>query len=268
MEDIAVIVFENPRIQTSCATLSLLASHGVAVAVCNEKHMPSGILLPSCQHSRQLAVVREQLAATKPLKKRLWQHLVRAKIENQARCLEYLGRRGHERLREYKTSVTSGDTSNMEATAARYYFPRLMPGIGRHSGNGPDRALDYGYAILRAAIARYVVGYGLYPPLGIQHDAQLNAFNLADDLLEAFRPMVDRRTISDELDVSRHDGRAALVAVLHEPCEIAEQTRTVLTAIDRTVQSLVRALYRRDHKQLELPLLVNIDRTRNLHLVE
>ncbi len=256
-EDIAVLVLEHPRIRVSCASLSLLTSQGVAVVTCDDEHMPTGILLPYCQHSRQLSAVRKQLAASKPLKKRLWQRIVRSKIENQALCLEDLERDGASRLREYKSAVTSGDTTHVEAAAARYYFPRLMPGITRHSGQGPDAALDYGYAIVRAAIARYLVGYGLYPPFGIHHDGQLNAFNLADDLLEPFRPMVDRRVITDGIDASTIEGRRELVALLHEPCMLVGQLRTVLTAIDSAAQSVVRALYRKDDAQLLLPVLVD-----------
>lgn len=121
-EDIAVLVLENPRIHLSAAALSLLVEQGVAVAVCDRKHIPNGLLLPHCQHSRQLAVTRQQLSISLPLKKRIWQRLVRAKIENQATCLDVLGLGGSTRLRQYASSVQSGDASGMEAAAARLYF--------------------------------------------------------------------------------------------------------------------------------------------------
>ena len=217
--------------------------------------MPTGILLSNNQHSRQLAATRWQLDATVPQKKRLWQQLVIAKILNQAACLELLGRQGAERLRDYAARVQSGDSSRLEATAARYYFPRLMPGIGRHSGEGPDGALDYGYAILRAAVARALVAHGLYPPLGIQHDGQLNAFNLADDVLEPFRPFVDLLAIQNECSVDTIPGRAILLGALNEPCDMDDHRYSVLTAIDETVTSLVRALARKDFKMLRVPSL-------------
>ena len=254
-EDIAVLVLEHPKIHVSAAALALLAARGVATAVCNEKHMPTGILLSNNQHSRQLAATRWQLAATTPQKKRLWQRLVQAKIRNQAACLETLEKPGVSHMHAYASRVQSGDTSGLEATAARYYFPRLMPGVSRHSGDGPDGALDYGYAVLRAAVARSLVSHGLYPPLGIQHDGQLNAFNLADDLLEPFRPFVDLVAISNACEVSTTAGRAALLGVLNDPCEIDSSVHSVLTGIEECVASFVRALARKDFKLLRTPSL-------------
>ncbi len=254
-EDIAVLVLEHPRIRLSAAALNLLASAGVATAVCDDKHMPTGILLPNNQHSRQLAATRAQLAATVPQVKRIWQRLVRAKIENQALCLQLLGRDGSARLRAYASGVQSGDTSGLEATAARYYFPRLMPGVRRHSGEGPDPALDYGYAVLRAAVARCLVAHGLYTPLGIHHDGQLNPFNLADDLLEPFRPFADLIAIRDDCTINAIQGRALMLGVLHAPCMVNERQHSVLTAIEDCVVSLVQALTRKDYQVLRVPVL-------------
>jgi CRISPR-associated protein Cas1 len=263
-EDIAVLVLEHPRIRLSAAALSLLAANGVATAVCDDKHMPTGILLSNNQHSRQLAATRWQFAATVPQKKRLWQGLIQSKILNQAACLEMLDRSGAARLRDYASRVQSGDSSGLEATAARYYFPRLMPGINRHGGGGPDGSLDYGYAILRATVARSLVSHGLYPPLGIQHDGQLNAFNLADDLLEPFRPFVDLLAISSGCDVATPAGRAVLLGVLNEPCEIEGRCHSVLTGIEDVMVSFTQALSRKDYHLLRVPSLcpdsVGLDR--------
>ncbi len=252
-EDIAVLVLEHPRIRVSAATLAQLAVHGVATAVCDSKHLPTGILLSHNRHSRQLAATRLQLAATLPLKKRLWQQVVKSKVRNQATCLDILEREGGDRLREYAELVRSGDTGNVEATAARYYFPRLMPGTGRHSGAGVDRALDYGYAIVRAAVARSLVAHGLYPPLGIQHDSQLNAFNLADDLLEPFRPFVDLVAVKNDCRTVNRESRDTIVGVLHAPCEICERQHTVLTGIAECVISFMRALKEKDARLLKTP---------------
>lgn len=254
-EDVAVLVLEHPRIKISAATLALLASHGVATAVCDPKHMPAGVLLPHHRHSRQLAVTRLQLAATVPQKKRLWKQIVRAKIMNQASCLDGLSRAGGDKLRAYATEVRAGDTTNLEATASRYYFPRLMPGVIRHSGEGIDGSLDYGYAIVRAAIARTLIAHGLYPPVGIHHDAQLNAFNLADDLLEPFRPFVDMMAAQNECRAGTARGRDMLVGVLHAPCDIGGSNRSVLTGISDCVISLTQALSERDTQRLRTPVL-------------
>lgn len=267
IEDIAVLVIESPQVRVSSAALSLLAGQGVAVVVCDECHMPTGILQPHCTHSRHLAVVRTQLAATLPQKKRLWQALVRAKIENQARCLDALCIQGANTLRGYSSKVLSGDSTALEAIAARYYFPRIIPGVKRHSGMAPDPSLDYGYAVLRAAIARSLVGHGFYPALGLHHDGQLNPFNLADDVIEPFRPFVDLLVLRTRADVRDKAGRATLVAVLHEPCEVDAKRHSVLTAVDEAVASLARALRSRDTIDLHTPTLV-IDASRPAALTE
>lgn len=255
-EDIAVLVLENPRIHLSAAVLSLLVERGVAVAVCDQKHLPNGILLPHCQHSRQLAVTRQQLSISLPLKKRIWQRFVRSKIENQAACLDALGLGGSAKMRQYATSVQSGDASGMEAAAARLYFRRLIPDATRRSPRGPGASLDYGYAILRAAIARALVGHGLYPAVGVHHDSQLNAFNLADDVLEPYRPFADLTAMGGRADAATREGRKALISVLQAPSAIQGKTHSVLTSIDATVTSLVRAMSEREPTLLALPSIV------------
>lgn len=255
IEDIAVLVLEHPRTHVSTAALSLLAEQGVAVAVCDRQHMPTGLLLPHCAHSRQLAVTRQQLAQTLPQRKRLWQCVTRSKIQNQAACLDALGLEGSARLREYSAAVQSGDTSGMEAAAARLYFRRLIPQATRRSPDGPGGSLDYGYAVLRAAIARALVGHGFYPAIGVHHDSQLNAFNLADDMLEPYRPFVDYLAVSENVDVDAQPGRQALVAVLQLSCSVQDKLHSVLTAIEATATSLARAMSEKDAGALVLPRL-------------
>ncbi|MDP2183483.1 MAG: type II CRISPR-associated endonuclease Cas1 [Actinomycetota bacterium] len=261
LEDIAVLVLENPRIWLSSAALSLIAASGVAVAVCDDKHMPTGILLPHCRHSRQLAATRQQLAASLPQKKRLWQRLIVSKVRNQALCLQALDLPGAEKLEEYAGRVVSGDATGVEGTAARYYFARLMPGVKRHSGHDPDGALDYGYAVVRAAVARALVGHGLYPAVGIHHDSQLNAFNLADDLLEPFRPFVDLVAVREQASVNNKEGRMALVSTLNAPCRIGDRQHSVLTGVEEVAASLMRAFARKDHCELRVPALAPEDVT-------
>ncbi len=255
-EDIAVLVLENPRITVSSAALSLLSGAGVAVLVCDDKHMPNGILLPHCQHSRMLSVTRQQFAASLPLKKRIWQQLVVAKIENQARCLDSLGLDGANKLREYARQTVSGDTGGMEAAAARYYFARLLPGR-RHSGQGHDGALDYGYAVLRAAVARSLVAHGFFPAVGIHHDSQLNAFNLADDFIEPFRPVADVLAVANDVDIDTQAGRRTMLGVLNTQTVIAGSVHSVLTAIDALTMSLRRALEAADFRLIKVPLLAD-----------
>ncbi len=253
-EDIAVLVLENPRVHISAAALSLLAEQGVAVAVCDRKHMPTGILLPHCTHSRQLGVTRLQFAQSLPQKKRLWQRIVRSKIENQAECLEALDRGGAPQLRSYAGAVLSGDSSGMESAAARMYFKHLIPDATRRSPDGPGRSLDYGYAIVRAAIARALVGHGLFPAVGLHHDSQLNAFNLADDILEPFRPFVDFIAMRRSADAATAEGRRALISVLQAPCALLDRSHTLLTAIDATATGLVRAMAEKDPTLMPVPV--------------
>ena len=256
IEDIAVLVLEHPRTHVSAAALSLLTGQGVAVAVCDSKHMPTGLLLPHCAHSRQLAVTRHQLSQTLPQRKRLWQRIVRSKIENQAACLDALDLGDTARLREYATAVQSGDATGMEAAAARLYFRRLIPGFTRRAAEGPGGALDYGYAILRAAVARSLVGHGLYPAIGLHHDGQLNAFNLADDILEPYRPFTDYLAVDQAVNVESQTGRQTLVSVLQMPCVIQGRSHSVLTAIEATASSLVKAMADKDAASLVLPSMV------------
>lgn len=258
-EDIAVLVLENPRVHISAAALSLLAEQGVAVAVCDRKHMPTGMLLPHCAHSRQLGVTRLQFAQSLPQKKRLWQRIVRSKIENQAECLSALGLGGVPKLRGYAAAVLSGDSSGMESAAARMYFKHLIPDTTRRSPDGPGRSLDYGYAIVRAAIARALVGHGLFPPMGLHHDSQLNAFNLADDILEPYRPFVDFTAMSRSADASTTEGRRVLVSVLQAPCALLSRSHTLLTAIEATTAGLVRAIAEKDPALMPVPEFVPSD---------
>lgn len=256
LEDIGVLVLENPRVKVSTAALSLLTEHGVAVAVCDNKHMPTGLLLPHCRHSRQLAVTRQQLGQSLPQKKRLWQQLIFSKIENQAACLDALGLEGSKKLREYGKAVQSGDSSGMEAAAARLYFRKLIPDATRRSPDGPGASLDYGYAVLRAAVARALVGHGFYPAIGLHHDSQLNAFNLADDIIEPYRPFTDYLAVERSADAEVREGRQTLVSVLQLPCLIQDKVHSVLTAIEATASSLARAMAEKDPAALALPSLL------------
>ncbi len=255
VEDIAVLVLENPQVTVSAAVLSALSAAGAAVIVCDRQHRPAGLLNGVCPHSRQYAIAKAQIALTQPFRKRTWQTLVRSKVQNQAACLDRLGLEGGPRLREHARRVNSGDTGGIEAAAARYYFTRLMPGSRRHSGGVPDGALDYGYAVVRALLSRLLVSHGLYPPLGIHHANEFNAFNLADDLLEPYRPLVDLLACRTSADVSKKEGRQTMAGILHEPCTTDGARHTVLTAAEKSVVSLQSAVLERSPAALALPSL-------------
>lgn len=192
MEDISSLMLESQAVTISSAALQKLADHGVTVYVCDEKHMPAALLLPINRHCRQLKVLKSQIEMGKPAQKRLWQAVVYAKISNQARCLSFLGKAADKQLIDLAQSVRSGDPDNCEATAAALYFPALFgQGFTRGRDCLINAALNYGYAVLRGAVARNLSIHGLEPCLGICHHSELNQFNLADDLMEPFRPLVD-----------------------------------------------------------------------------
>ena len=246
MEDISAVLLENRQNTITTAALSRLGQRGCAVFFCDERHLPCSVLLPYQQHSRSLSVLKSQLNATAPAKKRLWQAVVKQKIRNQGKCLELSGmKKAAEHLYALAARVSSGDTGNAEATAARYYFSALFgDDFFRGDDNGINAGLNYGYAILRGCIARSLAVYGFQPALGIHHRSELNAFNLADDLIEPFRPIVDLLVLHsvDPSDELTPEHKRLLFNCLNLDVLLGGQHHSVSYAIERTVQSLSAAL--------------------------
>ncbi|NOT14648.1 MAG: type II CRISPR-associated endonuclease Cas1 [Methylotenera sp.] len=253
LEDIASIVLESPQITLTSALLSACADENIAIITCNEMHTPNGLFTSFLPHSRQAGMLRAQIAWSKPFTKRLWQLIIKQKITNQAATLKLCGRE-HARLTRLAAEVDSGDSQNCEAQAARLYFNVLFEGINhdafkRHGEDLPNAALNYGYAILRAAIARELVQFGFIPALGMHHCSELNAFNLADDLIEPFRPFLDAyvsiNNIGQQLDNADTgltlQERASLVQSLQLACMVASERHTLLHAIHLMVKSLSTA---------------------------
>lgn len=254
MEELAVVILDTPAVLLSSAVLASLCDAGAAVVVCDAKHTPSGMLLPFHQHSRQAAVAAQQIGWKRPFCKRVWQAVVRRKILNQAKCLQRLRIEGADRLRHFVRHVDSGDTGNVEGRAAQFYWKCLFGTEFRRAGHrssDPGRvnaALNYGYAVARAAVARSITAHGLLPCLGVHHDNQLNAFNLADDLLEPLRPVVDHFVYRlanlwedpGQVELDRDD-RVALAAVGALQLLIGGERRALIPGSDLMAQSLVRA---------------------------
>lgn len=193
IEDLGFIVLEHPQITISTGLLRKLVENKTAVITCDAQHMPCGFLQPLQGHSEQTERYRHQLNASIPLKKNLWQQTVIAKIENQARHFKKIGK-SPIRLERYASEVKTADHDNQEALAAAYYFQNLfdLPDFSRNQkGTPPNGLLNYGYAILRAVTARAIVSSGLLPSLGIFHANKYNAFTLASDIMEPYRPFVD-----------------------------------------------------------------------------
>jgi CRISPR-associated protein Cas1 len=194
VEDIGIIILEHPQITISHGLMAKLLANNAAVVTCDDKFHPSGLLLCLDGHSQQTARFRAQMEASLPLKKQLWQQTVKAKIANQAAVLDLCNGDAATALRHIATKVGSGDPENQEARAAVIYWPDLFGSffIRDRDGEPPNQLLNYGYAILRATVARGLVGSGLLPSFGIFHRNQYNAYCLADDIMEPYRPFVDR----------------------------------------------------------------------------
>lgn len=265
VEELAVVIVESHAAVVTSALLAKLCEAGVAVVVCDARHMPSGLLLPFHTHTRQAGVAAEQIAWSKPFRKRAWQTVVQRKIRNQAACLERLEMEGASALRAMADQVGSGDAANCEGRAAQFYWKQLFGGGFKRTGHrtpDPDRvnsALNYGYAVARAAIARAIAAHGLLPCFGIHHDNQLNAFNLADDLIEPFRPIVDLGVAllagkweSADAQLGKDD-RTALAGIGGWNVRIEQEHQSLIHAADDVVESLIRAGHEKDAQLLRLP---------------
>ena len=260
IEDIAWILLDGPQVTISASLVSACMEAGVAVIFSDERHTPSGIALPFHRHHRQAAVAAMQIGITQPLTKRLWQALVVAKVENQAACLERSGKQAKS-LRAMARRVASGDPENLEAQAAREYWGQLFAGFTRaNEADLRNKMLNYGYAVLRAAVARALVASGLLPCFGLFHRGAANAFNLADDVLEPFRPLVDSRVVAlaeaaDTAAPLTLAHRRALAGILNEDISLPGQTVSVLIATEFAAESLVRAMEASSPALLRLPRL-------------
>ena len=193
IEDLGYVVLEHPQITITNGLLNKLLQNKTAIITCDAQHLPNGFLQPLVGHSEQTERLRHQLQASVPLKKNLWQQTVVAKIDNQAQHFLARGKNAL-RLKRYVKEVKTGDLGNEEALAAAYYWQHLftLEGFSRNQkGIPPNNLLNYGYAILRAVAARALVSSGLLPSLGIFHHNKYNAFCLADDVMEPYRPFVD-----------------------------------------------------------------------------
>lgn len=199
VEDIGVVVLDNKRITVTTGVLEALLENNCAIITCDSKSMPTGLMLPLCGNTIQNERFREQLDASLPLKKQLWQQTIQAKIVNQSAILSRYSTADVRCMKVWANEVRSGDPDNMEARAAAYYWKNIFSEIPRfvrdRVGIAPNNLLNYGYAILRAVVARSLVTSGLLPTLGIHHHNRYNAYCLADDIMEPYRPYVDELVI-------------------------------------------------------------------------
>ena len=260
-EDIAVIVLAHREITLTHPVLSACGEYGIGLYATGPNHQPNAVLLPFLQHSRAVRMQRLQLDIDKPTAKRAWAEVVKAKIKNQHFVLKAFGLEAAERLASHERRVRSGDPDNLEAQAAALYFPALFGrGFNRAQESWTNSALDYGYAVMRGACARALVAHGMLPSIGLFHDSEKNAFNLADDLIEPYRPVVDlhvarnvRGPASNSLfDLSASD-KAALVALLNVNVAMPRGVKSVLASVDQAAQSFARLYDGGGESLLELP---------------
>ena len=267
IEEVAVLVVAHPQVTYTQAVLAQLAQAGGVFIACDNRRLPAALMLPLAQHHRQTARFADQANASAPAKKRAWQQIVTAKIRAQARLLEEA--HGDDRgLAALVQRVKSGDPDNLEGQAARRYWPVLFddPTFRRDRDlGGPNALLNYGYAVLRAIIARAICAAGLHPSLGVHHHNQYDAFCLADDLMESFRPLVDRavvgyvRAIAPEEPELDKDAKAALIGALaFTRYRAKDEARTLFDIAARLAASLVK-IYAGQAKDLWLPPLAPID---------
>ena len=191
LRDISIIVVCGPGIRISTMAQTMIATSKIVMLFLGRNHHPAAMLLPEIGYARQARVMQTQASASPWLQSELWRRIIVKKIENQVRALAILGLEGAESLWDFSRDVLPGDVSNREGYAAQQYFQYLQPGLNRRVDDPLNSALNYGYAIVRAVMAREVVCAGLVPALGLHHRSQLNPFNLVDDLMEPFRPSVD-----------------------------------------------------------------------------
>jgi len=256
-EDLGMLLVDQPAVTYTHHALTRLMEFDAAVVVCGRNHLPAGILLPLADHSQVVWRVQLQVDVPKPLVKQLWKQLVQAKIRAQAANLAPGPART--RLLEIARHVRSGDPANAEGQAARFYWPALFSETAfRRDPDGapPNNLLNYGYAVVRAALARAIVAAGLLPALGLKHCNRANAFCLADDLIEPLRPLVDARVreMLSQGDRELSPGvKAKLLALLAEPVVLRNEQGPLLVNLHRFVASLV-ACYEGNAKQLDIPL--------------
>lgn len=270
LEDISVVILETPQALITTALLAALAEAQIAVLTCDATHHPNGVLLPFLPHSRQTRVLHKQIALTEAQKKRAWQRLVTQKLHNQAQVLDLYQASGGPLLRRLASVVRSGDPDNLEGQGARRYFSSLLgERFTRADEHWVNSAMNYGYAIVRAALARSLSGYGLLPALGLHHCNQLNAFNLVDDLIEPFRAYVDHSVLSlcrgeygFFVGVNKplaHDlkpsHKAELIKLLYEDVQMPGGKMTLLAAIEQCALSMGQMVEQGDYKMLEMPSL-------------
>jgi CRISPR-associated protein Cas1 len=260
VEDLGFVVIENQQISISMPLLTELTNNNVAVVFCNASHYPSSMLLNLDGHNIQQELFSYQIAASEPLKKNLWKQTVEAKISNQAGVFRRLSK-DYRKVLYFADKVKSGDPENAEGSAARVYWPLLFGEqfTREQHGDPPNNLLNYGYAIIRAAVARALAGSGLLATLGIHHHNKYNAFCLADDIMEPYRPYVDLlvyEIYSSGISIAEltSELKLKLLEVLTTDVQLGKQTRPLMIGLSSTTASLAKC-FAGEAKKINYPLI-------------
>ena len=249
IEDIGVVVLDNKQITLTHGLMEKLLENNCALITCNSKRMPYGLMLPLACNTTQTERYRNQIEASLPLKKQLWQQTVEAKINNQAHVLSTTTGVVVKNMHKWRRDVKSGDPDNYEARAAVYYWANLFPEIENfvrsRKGEPPNNLLNYGYAVLRAVVARSLVASGLLPTLGIHHRNKYNAYCLADDIMEPYRPYVDKLVIeimqsSSDISEVTKEHKSELLNIPVLDVVINNKRSPLMVAMQQTTASLAQ----------------------------
>lgn len=261
IEDIGFAIIENNQTYISIPAINALTENNAAVIFCNEKHLPFSMTLPLDCNSIQNQLFTAQIEATLPIKKKCWKEIIEQKIKNQALVLEK-----HNidsiKLKEYSSQVKSGDTTNREAIAAKLYWDLLIDvdWVRTRDGEYPNNLLNYGYAILRAAMARALIGSGLLPTLGIHHHNKYDAYALADDMMEPYRPYIDDEVLEytklyPECEEISLEFKKKILNILTRDVVIGKLSRPFMIALTITSSSLAK-VFTGEAEKLSLPEFV------------
>jgi len=261
IEDIYSVVIENRLLSVSIQTITELTGAGVHVLFCDERHLPVSLLLPLNTHYRVLSVLKKQILMNREFKDILWKSIIKAKITNQIRVLEFCGKYGSSihNLEKYAEEIIEGDLHNREGVAAKVFF-REMYGAEfiRMKDDAINAALNYGYAIIRASVSRTLVAYGFNCAIGIHHIGEYNPFNLADDIMEPIRPIVDLwvENNSDSLiEGLTKENRKGLIGLINRSVTCDNKKTKLRYAIDRYINSFVTCIDKGDVCALKPPIL-------------
>lgn len=261
VEDLTQIIAHGANIRLSTMDLSILSQNKVSLITLDNKYLPTAIVLPFEGNTRQSKVMHAQVNASSEIYNKLWFQIIRKKIQNQAQALSILQRNGGEKILQYVNRLSLTNMDTIEALAAKEYFELFHTGLNRRIEDPINSRLNYGYAIVRSAIARSLVAVGFHPTFGIHHNSQLNAFNLADDLIEPYRAIVDVTVFQNQGEsilLSRKE-RHDIAHVLHNACIVDRMKINIQSAIDAMCESLKRIILNDSNEELLLPNILPIE---------